>query len=80
MATPAAIQPAIPAKRPLRVREFPRMIEMGVLGGDDRLELVDGEIYTMPPTGPWHVVERGELRDAASRPRRNVVADDFAGT
>lgn len=44
----------IPAKRPLSVGEFHRMIELGLLSEDDRLELVDGEIYTMPPTGPWH--------------------------
>jgi Uma2 family endonuclease len=30
------------------------MIEVGLLSEDDRLELIDGEIYTMPPTGPWH--------------------------
>jgi MEMO1 family protein len=43
-----------PVKRRLTVDEFHRMIELCVLGEDDRLELIDGEIYPRPPTGPWH--------------------------
>jgi Uma2 family endonuclease len=30
------------------------MSDARVFGEDDRLELIEGEILTMAPTGPWH--------------------------
>jgi len=41
-------------KRRFTVHEFQRMGEAGILGEDDRVELIDGEIVTMPPIGPRH--------------------------
>lgn len=52
---------AYPAQRHrLTVEEYYRMAEAGILGEDDRLELIDGEIIDMPPIGVGHtsVVKR----------------------
>ena len=44
------------------VDEFARMGEAGIFTEDDRVELLDGEIYEMTPIGPPHawIVDRTE--------------------
>ena len=44
-----------PAKRKLTVDEYNRMGEAGILGPDERVELLDGELYTMAPIGEGHI-------------------------
>lgn len=34
--------------------DYDRMVEVGILGKDDPVELLDGEIVTMPPMGSAH--------------------------
>ena len=41
-------------RRAFSVDEFHRMVEAGVFGDDDRLELLDGEIVRMTPIGSHH--------------------------
>jgi Uma2 family endonuclease len=44
-----------PLRKLFTVAEFQAMGRSGVLTEDDRLELVEGEIYEMSPIGPWHM-------------------------
>ena len=59
--TPAAAptappQPAPPVRetRKFTVAEYYRMAEVGILRHDERVELIEGEIFLMPPIGPRH--------------------------
>jgi Uma2 family endonuclease len=40
--------------RPFTVEEYFKLVEVGILREDDRVELLDGEIVLMPPTGKDH--------------------------
>jgi Uma2 family endonuclease len=51
MSAKSVINPATPAK--WSVIDYHRMIEAGILG-DRRVELIEGEIWSMPPEGPLH--------------------------
>jgi Uma2 family endonuclease len=42
------------ARRRFTTAEYARMAEAGVLGEDDRLELIDGEILELAPIGSGH--------------------------
>ena len=41
-------------RRRFTVDDYHRMADAGVLGEDDRVELLDGEIVEMTPIGPPH--------------------------
>lgn len=40
--------------RPITVYEYLRMGELGVIGPEERVELLDGELIAMPPSGEDH--------------------------
>jgi Uma2 family endonuclease len=44
----------LPTTRRFNVREYHQMAAAGILGEDDRVELIDGEIVEMPPIGSRH--------------------------
>lgn len=46
--------PTTIAQRLLRVDEYVRMIEVGILGEDDRVELLAGKLIEMSPSGTRH--------------------------
>ena len=43
------------ARRLFTVEEYHRMAEAGILGADERVELIEGEIVQMAPIGPRHI-------------------------
>jgi Uma2 family endonuclease len=64
-----------PRRHPIRVGEYLRMAEVGILDRDSRFELVKGEIFDMPPIGPAHASKINclvELLSAALRGRAIV--------
>jgi Uma2 family endonuclease len=44
-----------PVRRRFTVEEFQRMGEAGIIAPDERVELIDGEVYEMTPVGPRHI-------------------------
>jgi Uma2 family endonuclease len=44
----------VPTKRRFTVQEYYGMGRAGILHPDERIELIRGEIYVMPPIGPAH--------------------------
>jgi Uma2 family endonuclease len=42
------------SRRRFTVTEYHRMAQAGILGEDDRIELIEGEIIEMSPIGTWH--------------------------
>jgi Uma2 family endonuclease len=44
-----------PSKRNLTADEYQRMGETGILGPDEQVELLDGELYEMPPIGDGQI-------------------------
>jgi Uma2 family endonuclease len=42
------------AKHRLTVLDFHRMVKAGILGEDDRVELIEGELFDMAPIGSQH--------------------------
>jgi Uma2 family endonuclease len=46
---------AEPVRRRFTVEEFQRMGEAGIIAPDERVELIDGEVYEMTPVGPRHI-------------------------
>ena len=42
------------ARRHFTVSEYYRMAEAGIISEDDRVELIEGEVITMSPTGSLH--------------------------
>ena len=57
VATPAAAAPPVVARKPRKftVAEYFCMAEKGILDGQERVELIDGEVLVMPPMGPRHI-------------------------
>jgi Uma2 family endonuclease len=65
MATPAL-------RRQFTVHDYARMRETGILTEDDRVELLDGEIYLMSPLGSLHIAIVNRLNKLLMR----LVGDD----
>jgi Uma2 family endonuclease len=51
----------------LTADQYQRMGEAGILSEDDRVELLEGELYEMPPIGDWHNGEVDQFNSRLSR-------------
>jgi len=63
MSQAALLKPAkqtFPARRRFTLQEYHRLVEQGFFG-DDRVELIDGEIVRMAPTGPEHSISTDRI-------------------
>ncbi|MBI2898358.1 MAG: Uma2 family endonuclease [Deltaproteobacteria bacterium] len=49
-------------RRRFTADEVIRMAEAGILGRDDRVELLEGELVVVPPQGPEHAAETVDLQ------------------
>jgi Uma2 family endonuclease len=59
---PADILTRYPAPRHrLTRRDYYRMGEVGILGNNDRVELLEGQLIDMSPIGPRHAIVTGNL-------------------
>lgn len=54
-------------KGPFTVENYHRLAELGILGEDDRVELLDGQIVEMTPIGPDHAGCVDDLTHLLSR-------------
>lgn len=54
----------LPARHKLDVYDYHRMGETGILGEDDRVELIDGEVIDMAPIGQDHIASVNGLTRA----------------
>lgn len=57
---------SIPTRRRFTVEEYCAMADAGILAEDERVELLDGEIFVMPPIGPPH-------EDGTTRLSRDLI-------
>ena len=74
-------------KRSFTVAEYRRMVEVGILSEDDRVELIDGEVFKMSPIGELHASCVGRLtqtlilllrRAAIVWVQNPIVLDDYS--
>ena len=56
--------PDLVRKHRLTVAEFERLCETGVLDEEARVELIDGELFDMPPIGPEHASVVDDLHES----------------
>jgi Uma2 family endonuclease len=83
---PADIMTRYPVPRHrLTRRDYYRMGEAGILGENDRVELLEGQLVDMSPVGPRHAIVTGNLNEllvtgfagrALTRCQDPVVLDD----
>jgi Uma2 family endonuclease len=68
----------LPRRHSLTVEDYYRMAEVGILGPDDRVELIDGEIIDMPPAGQLHAGTVTQLHYLLQRAvgERAIVFDE----
>ena len=71
----AQAPPEEPTPRLFTVDEYFKMAEVGILRADERVQLIDGKIIEMPPSGPEHadsVDTVAELFGDRVRPRARI--------
>ncbi|HEX8755795.1 MAG TPA: Uma2 family endonuclease [Steroidobacteraceae bacterium] len=83
----AVMQEDLVRRHRLTVHEYYRMAEVGLLAPDARVELIEGEIIDMPPSGPPHASVLNRLSEklilalsgtATVRQQSPMHLDDFS--
>jgi hypothetical protein len=64
--------PGLPPRRAFNVDDIRRMVEVGVLGEDERIELVEGEIVVMAAKSYAHEMVRKALIKAVNPARADA--------
>jgi Uma2 family endonuclease len=67
MVAPLDIPVELHEQRRITVPEFHRMVEAGVIGEDERVELLEGVLVAMPPMGGPHAWTVAELNHILTR-------------
>lgn len=57
---PVQVDPLMPV-HPLTITDIERMVDAGILGEEDRIELLDGVLVEVTPPGPAHAYAVAEL-------------------
>ncbi len=60
-------------RRPFTVEEYHRLAQVGVVGEDERVELIEGDIIRMPLIGSRHAACVDRLNHLFSRISRDVI-------
>jgi Uma2 family endonuclease len=71
----------LPSRHRVDVDEYHRMAEAGLLGEYQRVELIDGDLIAMAPTGQGHAATVSRLtRDLVLDAYRTPAADGYTQT
>lgn len=61
------------ARKLFTTAEYHQMIEAGIFREDDRIELIEGELYPMSPIGPRHAAAVNRLTECLSEQLRAIA-------
>lgn len=64
---------AQPARKLFTTAEYHQMLEAGILNEDDRVELIEGELYEMSPIGSRHAAAVNRLTEILGEQLRGIV-------
>lgn len=87
MVAPLDIPIGVPQQRRISVAEYHRMVEVGILSEDDRVELLEGVLVAMPPMGEphsWsvqeltHLIVRALPEGYRARPQLPVTLGNYS--
>lgn len=67
MLVPTTSLPELPTRRRFSVADVVRMVEVGLIGHDERLEVIDGEIIEISPKGYRHEGLKGAINRLLGR-------------
>jgi Uma2 family endonuclease len=67
MSAPMDLPIELPEQRRISVAEYHRMLDVGILTEDDRVELLEGVLIAMPPMGDPHAWSVQELNHLIAR-------------
>src|SRR5438132_13187281 len=64
----------MPERRLFTVDEYDRMVELGIIGSGEKVELIDGEIVCMAAMGARHIGSTSNMDDGLRRSLPPIAA------